>query len=152
MTYVCADGDGDGDGECAVDADCDDGVFCNGAEVCGLAGCGAGQLELSDGIDCALDECDEVMDGVFHSLDHSRCDDGVFCNGTEVCDWDLRGCTQGPAADLDDDISCTVDTCDVDTDQVVHTPNHGWCDDLEDCTTDYCDAVDGCYSVDDMCQ
>jgi len=38
------------------------------------------------------------------------CDDGVFCNGEERCQ-DGK-CTNGAAVDCDDQLSCTIDSCD----------------------------------------
>lgn len=44
----------------------------------------------------------------------SDCDDGVFCNGAEVCD--AGKCMRGPAVTCDDGLACTTDTCNEDTD------------------------------------
>ena len=42
---------------CTTDAECDDGVFCNGEEVCGAGGvCEAGTVpECDDGVGCTAD-------------------------------------------------------------------------------------------------
>ena len=87
--------------ECRTDADCDDGVWCNGDEICipaymmgtmcttGMARCGVpgdpyyqyeeviGKLCNEQERVCVtdLDECDTDAD----------CDDGLFCNGMEMC-------------------------------------------------------------------
>jgi hypothetical protein len=49
---------------CAVDADCDDGIFCNGLEVCDAGqGCLAGTSPAcDDGLSCTADACDETYD------------------------------------------------------------------------------------------
>ena len=54
-----------GCGPCAVDADCDDGVFCNGAESCEVATgvCLAGTVPMcDDGNPCTVDACDGAAD------------------------------------------------------------------------------------------
>ena len=45
--------------------------------------------------------------------DNSRCSDGVFCNGVEVCDPGM-GCRPGSPLRCDDDSVCTIDSCDED--------------------------------------
>ncbi|MFQ5876405.1 MAG: cohesin domain-containing protein [Acidobacteriota bacterium] len=54
---------------CSVDADCDDGVFCNGAEVCqnGLF-CGPGtRPSCDDGNPCTIDSCDTGSDSCLNA-------------------------------------------------------------------------------------
>ncbi len=49
---------------CAVDADCDDGDPCNGAETCVDLSCAAGEAwDCSDGIECSIDTCEGVYTG-----------------------------------------------------------------------------------------
>jgi hypothetical protein len=51
---------------------------------------------------------------------------------------------------VDDGIACTVDTCDMATGQVTHTPTNTLCNDDVACTTDTCDATSGCvYTPED---
>jgi hypothetical protein len=72
------------------------------------------------------------------------CNDGLFCNGPEVCDQgSCSGLPPGPV--LDDGVACTVDTCNEETNQVEHTPNHNVCSDGS-CGNgvEYCDYQDGC--------
>lgn len=93
---------------CDSNADCDDGVFCNGRELCIFFGrcavapfsgcsfsagcdekrnvCLSGCVTDSDcpaGAVCNGDVCS------FGCVDDSECDDGVFCNGPEYCIPDL---------------------------------------------------------------
>lgn len=83
--------------DCFTDSDCDDGLFCTGAEACndGIcvsdpAPCGFSTAPADDA-DCEL--CDEVNDGCFTSCDSdAECDDGIFCNGQETC----NGCRCQP--------------------------------------------------------
>lgn len=87
----------------------------------------------------------------------SDCDDGLFCSGEETCH---RGTCNAPIPrDCDDNLVCTVDGCDEDTDQCVHEatdvdgdghfdPLCGGddCDDQDDSTfpgaTEVCDGAD----------
>lgn len=97
---------------------CDDGMFCNGAEV------------------CTVDEC------VAASTDP--------CGGTLTCDEGLdacTGCTTNP--ECDDGNACTDDECGGGT--CLHAPNSGSCSDGMFCTmTDMC--MDGaCVGSGDPC-
>ena len=77
--------------ECTYDNDCDDGIFCNGTEMCLDGECVTG---LSP---CNADEqCDETMDQCVECQDDNDCDDGAFCNGAEMC---VEGaCVEGAAS------------------------------------------------------
>jgi len=125
---------------------CGDGLFCNGEEVCdALLGCRAGEApEVDDGVECTFDVCLELDDRVIHMPMAGFCDDGSFCNGSEVCDLQL-GCQQGEAPSLDDGVSCTADSCDEAADAVVHIPEAARCDDGLFCTgEETCDLLLDC--------
>ena len=150
---------------------CSDGVFCNGAEVCAAGvGCVSQPLQIDDGNSCTADSCDEASDIVIHdpvadgtscdpdgigctqelctagacltTLDHAQCDDGVFCTGAEVCDAGT-GCVSQPLQ-VDDGVSCTIDSCDENNETVTHAPSEALCDDNNPCTAESCDAITGC--------
>ena len=128
------------------DASCDDGLFCNGAELCTPEiGCQPGPEPIvDDDIDCTEDLCDEVNDQITHRVQHNLCSDGLFCNGSEVCDQRL-GCTAGEMPELDDSIPCTADRCDEVTDQIIHAPRDESCDDGSFCNgRETCDVARGC--------
>lgn len=74
----------------------DAGPPCSSAEDC------------DDGLACTLDRCNDGL--CLHQSEPGRCDDGVFCNGREVCDL-RRGCIAGPRESCDDGDVCTVDRC-----------------------------------------
>ena len=58
---------------CSTNSDCDDGVFCNGVEVCNAGKCRSGTpVSCDDGIACTLDICNE---------DSQQCE-----NPTKACD------------------------------------------------------------------
>lgn len=124
----------------ANSATCDDGLFCNGVEVCDVRlGCQAGiQPRADDNVDCTIDACDEVSDRITNTPSNDVCNDGLFCNGLEVCDLQL-GCQEGVPPRAEDNIDCTVDTCDEEQDIIVNQPdhtacsNHSFCDGDEQC-------------------
>jgi cysteine-rich repeat protein len=127
---------------------CDDGQFCNGLERCDpMLDCQPGQApNLSDGVDCTEDSCDEVADRTVHEPRSQRCDDGVFCNGQEVCSVQAD-CMPGTAPVLDDGIPCTVDACDEERDRITHLVDHGTCDDGAFCNgAEVCDPAQGCLA------
>ena len=131
------------------DGRCDDSVFCNGVEACDPGGQGADEegcvagapLDLSDGVACTDDRCDEAGDQIVHENNDANCDDALFCNGTEVCDpggqgADAEGCATGGLPQVDDGIPCTDDRCDEDRDEVVNDPNDANCGDELFCNGD----------------
>jgi hypothetical protein len=74
---------------------------------------------------------------------NADCDDGLFCNGAEICD-PVTGCKAGTAPNCADSITCTTDTCDEATDACKHTPNNSLCNDGKACTDDSCNPSTGC--------
>jgi hypothetical protein len=89
---------------CTGDAECDDGVYCNGAETCANGLCQSGTPPS-----CA--------------------DDGLFCNGSEVCDEFAKSCgssgypcEEGTTCDEDAN-RCILPAC-----------GNGTCDLGENCT------------------
>ena len=130
------------------DAACDDGLFCNGAEICDVeAGCRPGiSPDPDDGVDCTDDHCDELDDAVTHEPVHERCEDGQYCNGTEICDPEV-GCIDGAPPILSDGIECTQDICDDSEDAVYHHPRSERCDDGLFCNgPEICDPARGCVA------
>ncbi len=122
---------------------CDDGLYCNGTEKCDVAkGCTAGSIvNLSDGIDCTTDSCDEPTDTIVHTVNHTACDNGKWCDGFELCDSE-KGCIAGSAPfGGDDGIACTVDTCDEGTKKFAHLPDDLFCNDGL-----YCNGVETCVA------
>jgi len=124
---------------CDEDADCNDDLFCNGAEMCQVGVC-------VDGPDPCIDlaHCDELNDMCI-CLNDSECDDGQFCNGVETCDVSGH-CQPGTSTDCNDGVSCTVDSCNEGTDSCDNVPFDGVCDNGL-----YCDGAEWCDPVAD-CQ
>jgi len=127
---------------CVVDGDCDDGLFCNGAESCDASGAAAACV--SAGNPCAatpnVPQCDEAADACVECLTDAHCtapetcqagacaappvactgdadcpDDGLFCNGEEICDdsGPTAVCTHTGSPCTDDTPTCveTTNTC-----------------------------------------
>ncbi len=146
-----------------TDVVCDDGLFCTGPELCdALDDCQEGEPpEVSDGIECTEDSCDEDLDVIVNAPMDPVCDDGAWCNGAETCDPTapnalLSGCVPGACDDetddfppvvvdvdtvCDDGVDCTTgDACDAAGDCLAQ-PDDTLCDDDNPCTTDACDGA-----------
>jgi hypothetical protein len=69
---------------CASNTDCDDGIFCNGQEICQDGWClsSTGNPCLSGGI--CNQTCNETAKDCFDP-EYSSCSDSQFCNGEEIC-------------------------------------------------------------------
>lgn len=105
---------------CKRDADCDDGIFCNGQERCIAGVCQPGTLP-DDGIECTQLVCDEEAKEFRFEPMHGLCGDGIFCNGTEICDPEV-GCIPGKPVPVDDGDPCTTNYCDEAQRRVVTEP------------------------------
>jgi hypothetical protein len=98
---------------CTTDAECDDGLYCNGTETCVSGVC-------QDGVAV---ECP---------------DDGLFCNGSEFCEEVADGCSstgdpcEGDTVCSEEEDGCYPATC-----------FNGVCDQGEDCTSCPADCISG---------
>jgi len=89
---------------CTSSTECDDGLYCNGPEICTRGSCQTGiPPNCNDGVSCTTDSCNEAMDQCGHALNHALCNDGFFCNGVESCG--TSGCVAGSPP-------CPVGRCD----------------------------------------
>jgi hypothetical protein len=165
VTDPCLDGlDNDGDElydaddpdcqapECTVDADCDDGFFCNGTEVCVSGSCQGGTpVDCGDGVSCTVDSCNEATDSCDNTPDDGLCDNGQFCDGNETCD-PMDNCQAGNPPQTDDGVDCTIDSCNEATDQIVHTADDAFCNNGLFCDgTETCDPTNDCQAGVDPC-
>jgi len=149
----CADGlDNDCDGltdlaeatcgECAVDADCDDGDACNGAERCAGALCQAGQAPACDDDNaCTQDSCQPAQGCVNDPVANGTECGARYCSGLE---WRRHTCQAGACTgsallqDCDDGNVCTTDACTA-ASGCSRTHNTAACaSDGNACTTDVC--------------
>lgn len=64
--------------DCLSDGDCDNGLFCDGAETCNSGTCQSG---TPSSCSAPTPQCDEASDACVECLDSSHCDDGVACTG-----------------------------------------------------------------------
>lgn len=72
---------------CIQDADCQDGLYCNGQEQCVDGFCQVGvAVNCDDSVGCTQDSCNESTDSCDHIPDDALCIDAQFCNGQEYCD------------------------------------------------------------------
>ena len=118
--------------------------------------------QCDDGLDCTLDGCDTAFERCRHLPNHELCDDGVYCNGTEVCAPSL-GCRAAAVPTCSDEDTCTIDTCIESSQSCHHEPRDadGDGDPVracggEDCRDDdalvWSGALERCAnSVDDDC-
>uniref|UniRef100_A0A7S4SYQ1 Disintegrin domain-containing protein n=1 Tax=Ditylum brightwellii TaxID=49249 RepID=A0A7S4SYQ1_9STRA len=126
---------------------CDDGVFCNGAETCNEStnSCNAGTpVVCNDGLYCnGVETCNEVTD----SCDAGTpvvCDDGVFCNGAETCNEATNSCDAGTDP-CNDGNQCTADACFEEIDSCVNDPI------IDCCGNGVCETNEDCTSCADDC-
>src|SRR5262249_46784952 len=138
-------------------AACDDGQYCNGAEVCDppngdpTTGCHAGPpVNCDDGIACTMDSCNEVANHCDHAPNNALCGSGELCvpgQGCKVgtpCTSDAQCsdgnpcngvetcnviCQLGTPVDCDDGIGCTIDSCNPSTGACIHQPDNSVCND-----------------------
>jgi hypothetical protein len=152
--------------ECVVDADCDNGLFCDGAENCVASVCVAGTPpNCNDGVGCTVDSCSEGTDSCHHTPNDALCDNGLFCDGAETCNL-ASDCQPGTPPNCNDGVGCTVDSCNEGTDSCNHAPNDALCDNglfcdgaetcnlVSDCQpgSDPCPQGEVCNEVDDICE
>ena len=134
------------DEEPAASDDCNNGLFCDGAETCVAGSCQAGTDPCDDGVGCTDDTCDEGTDTCDNLPDDGACDDGQWCNGAETCD-PVNDCQAGTAPDCNDGVGCTADSCNETTDACDNLPDDGACDDGQWCNgAETCDPVSDCQA------
>lgn len=132
---------------------CDDGDDCNGMESCVNGSCESGTpLNCDDGIECTVDSCENSA--CVHVPANEHChNDGLYCNGSELCDASLGCVSTGspcPAEKVCDEETESCRDCQVDAD----------CDDADPCTVGH-ECNDGtcqlaspvdCSSLDTPCE
>ncbi len=138
---------------CTINADCDDGLFCNGVESCGAGGTcqSSAPVNCSDGVGCTIDSCNESTDSCDNVASDAACSDGLFCNGSETCN-SVLDCQSGPTVNCDDGVVCTDDSCNEATDSCDNIANDSNCDDGLFCNgTESCNSSTGCQAGSDPC-
>ncbi len=128
-------------GHMADDYFCDNDLFCDGDEWCdAVNGCQPGTpVDCDDGVGCTADACDEETWECLHTASDELCDDGLFCNGAEHCDYD-DGCTAGSAP-------CAGALCRESDDRCVACLSDSDCSDDRFCNgAEHCNAQGVCVS------
>lgn len=163
FSETCNGEDDDCDGEVDESPEllCNDGIACNGLEVCNAGQCEAQPVDCShlDG-PCATGMCSE-KDGGCKAVpleNGTACDDGLFCTETGVCSFGVCETIPRDCSSAGD--QCNTGVCDEDAGACVPQPisDGTSCDDGEFCTvSDVCTAgVCGgaerdCSAVADQC-
>ncbi len=99
--------------------------------------------QCDDGFDCTFDACDQEILRCRFLPDDSQCQNGIYCDGLEICDNKL-GCRLGEPVTCSDGNPCTINTCDEATGDCLSVPRDvdqdgdpdehcggGDCDDLD---------------------
>lgn len=164
FSLACGDDDGSDAGTdggtdattgCTESVECDDGMFCNGAETCDEGACAPGTSPCDMACDEAADRCvscdvapDMDGDGALSvecgGDDCNDSDPNVFPGNTEVCDSDDEDCdpTTFGVRDMDGDgfvdaVCCNGDECGSD------------CNDMQPAV--FAGATEVCNGRDDDC-
>ncbi len=134
---------------CFQDADCDDGILCNGAETCDTGNnvCQAGTAPVCDAIGadaaCNVGTCQEGAGCVLTPVgDGTACDDGVTCSAADSCQ--AGSCVGGGNGDADADLICQDD------DNCPNDANPDQSDLDMDGQGDACDAAQGFLTIDQI--
>ncbi len=125
---------------------CDDGSVCTEDSCNTLTGCVNTPLSCDDGNECTAETCDPTL----------GCDSTPVLDGTS-CNRGLGQCVGGVCealdcesdADCNDSDACTMDVCNLETNECVNTDISDQCDDNDACTADSCDPDTGCSNIDD---
>ena len=79
-----------------------------------------------------------------HTPNDSFCNDGLACNGVELCSVD-GGCLAGPPVACSDGVTCTMDSCTEPNGTCIHARNAAACSDGQLCNgAEICDLNMGC--------
>ncbi|CAN5288127.1 hypothetical protein BH09MYX1_BH09MYX1_39470 [soil metagenome] len=78
-------------------------------------------VQCDDKLACTFEKCDLVIKRCRITTDDSLCDDGMFCNGKEVCVPKL-GCRPGPVVGCSTGNACDINKCIESTKACEHKP------------------------------
>lgn len=169
---VCTDDSCDEESGCINannEIDCDDGNLCTLGDICSQGKCeGLEPEDCDDGNPCTLDTC-KPKEGCTYSFSSAPCNDADACTLGDFCSE--GACVGSQDLICNDGNDCTDDSCDTDA-GCQFVPNvepcedgnqctisdvctDGWCkgtgakdcDDLNVCTTNYCNPEQGCVTV-----
>ncbi len=123
----------------AQDGPCSDGIACTTGDHCLGGVClPNGATSCDDGEPCTADSCDLVLGCQHAPATGAACDDGSWCTVGEHCS--SGACQPAGPLDCDDLNPCTSDSCDA-SQGCVHLANAATCTDGNPCTLgDHCQA------------
>ncbi len=113
---------------CEDDCECDNGVYCDGAELCALWDCmPAIAVDCDDGVDCTDDFCNEDTDACDNTANDANCDNGLYCDGYETC-HPVDDCQPGeepcPGQFCDDETFICLSPPELPSNPVHHAKKH----------------------------
>ena len=100
-----------------------------------------GVSDCDDSNSCTDDSCTDQLTCSNVNNDENTCDDGFFCIVSDHCS---EGSCVGDQRQVDDEVSCTLDSCDEVNDEIVHIPKDSLCDDEL-----YCNGAEVCHLTED---
>jgi hypothetical protein len=98
--------------------------------------------QCDDGLPCTFDRCD--LGKCVNIPDDTRCDDGIYCNGREVC-LVRRGCAPGPVVTCSEGDPCLFVRCLEETKSCERVPRDADGDGDPD---DHCGSGHDCNDLD----
>jgi len=105
---------------------CDDGLWCNGTDACSAGSCSIHSGRNCDDHNiCTDDSCSEDDDLCEYVNNTAPCDDGIFCNGADICQE--GACSDHSGMNCDDSDICTVDSCNESQKLCEHVVDSGQC-------------------------
>ena len=136
--------------ECVRDEQCDNGLLCDGVEVCAFGECIEGTpVVCDDGVACTRDRCSEAGGGCVPEPRDEDCPEDDSECGEPHCD-PVQGCMTIFVDEVcDDGIECTLDICDEGT--CSSAPDHGSCAEREYCELEPDDGRPGCRNIPNSC-
>ena len=99
--------------QCTGNSECDNGIYCDGAETCQ-----SGKCVSANAVDCSAlnDICNSGICSETNKAcvlqpkpNGTSCSDSLYCNGAETCQ--SGSCAAGTAIACNDSNNCTTDTC-----------------------------------------
>ncbi len=111
--------------------------------------------QCNDGFDCTFDACDLDLLRCRFVPDDSQCQNGIYCDGLDICNNKL-GCVLGEPITCSDGNPCTINTCDEQNQECLSAPRDvdqdG--DPDEHCGGNDCDDLDPAVSsqLAEVCQ
>lgn len=134
-----------------IAANCADGDACTADSCNTVSGCVNDTISCDDSNQCTAESCDSVTGCANRPVaDGTSCDGGLGQCAGGVCE--ASDCFQD--GDCNDSDACTMDRCNLATNECVNEDISASCDDDNACTEDRCAPATGCVNTDiaDRCE